>query len=175
MRDLLRSRSGHTALGYLIEIIAKGKLCPRPNVVVGAVSAVSVALWGSQRVETLRCQPGAVIPALSCGMEGGPLVMAEVFISMKRLLAKYGKDLQQLSWHTVLQLLSKAVKLCRAIKEEDKRVELSKQLHQLIDIVEELNRDGEYAGSTEQMYALIESCADERPTCSVLALMDYRA
>lgn len=58
---------------------------------------------------------------------------------------------------------------------EDKRAELSQQLHQLIDIVEELNREGEYGGSPEAMYALIERCADERPTDSVLALMDYRA
>lgn len=48
MRDLLRSRSGHTALGLLIEIIGKGKQCPQPKVIVGAVSAVSMALWGSQ-------------------------------------------------------------------------------------------------------------------------------
>lgn len=41
--------------------------------------------------------------------------MSEVFVSMKRLLAKYGKDLQQLSWHCVLQLLEKAVKLCREV------------------------------------------------------------
>uniref|UniRef100_A0A914ZTV8 Rap-GAP domain-containing protein n=1 Tax=Parascaris univalens TaxID=6257 RepID=A0A914ZTV8_PARUN len=175
MRDLLRSRSGHTALGLLIEIIGKGKQCPQPKVIVGAVSAVSMALWGSQRVETLRCQPGAVLPALASAMEAGALVMSEVFVSMKRLLAKYGKDLQQLSWHCVLQLLEKAVKLCREVPCEDKRAELSQQLHQLIDIVEELNREGEYGGSPEAMYALIERCADERPTDSVLALMDYRA
>uniref|UniRef100_A0A9J2Q841 Rap-GAP domain-containing protein n=1 Tax=Ascaris lumbricoides TaxID=6252 RepID=A0A9J2Q841_ASCLU len=175
MRDLLRSRSGHTALGLLIEIIGKGKQCPQPKVIVGAVSAVSMALWGSQRVETLRCQPGAVLPALASAMEAGALVMSEVFVSMKRLLAKYGKDLQQLSWHCVLQLLEKAVKLCREVPSEDKRAELSQQLHQLIDIVEELNREGEYGGSPEAMYALIERCADERPTDSVLALMDYRA
>ncbi|VDM48461.1 unnamed protein product [Toxocara canis] len=175
MRDLLRSRSGHTALGLLIEIIGKGKRCPKPKVIVGAVSAVSMALWGSQRVETLRCQPSAVIPALVFGMEAGPLVMGEVFVSVKRLLSKYGQDLQQLSWHCVLQLLEKAVKLCREVPPEEKRSELSQQLHQLIDMVEELNREGEYAGSTEAMYALIESCADERPAGSVLALMDYRA
>lgn len=61
------------------------------------------------------------------------------------------------------------------VPSEDKRAELSQQLHQLIDIVEELNREGEYGGSPEAMYALIERCADERPTDSVLALMDYRA
>ncbi|VDD87377.1 unnamed protein product, partial [Enterobius vermicularis] len=178
MRDLLLSRSGHRTLVLLIKIIGNSRNYGDQEIVVGSVSIVTVALWGSQRVETLRCQPTAVLPAMTMGMESSPRVMKEIFISVKRLLTKYGRNLQQLSWHSVIQLLNRALVLCKQLPSdvsEETTFDLKQNLHQLINIIEDLHKEGEFAGSVEAMYALIESCADERRTESVLALIDYKA
>uniref|UniRef100_A0A0N5AU55 Rap-GAP domain-containing protein n=1 Tax=Syphacia muris TaxID=451379 RepID=A0A0N5AU55_9BILA len=177
MRDLLRSRSGHRTLVLLIKIIAAGKHYNDEKIVIGAVSIVTMALWGSQRVETLRCQPTAVLPAMIKGMEASPRIMKEVFISVRRLLTKYGRNLQQLSWHSVIQLVNRALFLCKQTfdDKEEKGLNLKHDLHQLISIIEDLYLEGEFAGSVEAMYALIESCADERQTESIIALIDYKA
>lgn len=49
-------------------------------------------------------------------MEADPIIMREVFISLKRLLSKYGKELQQLTWHCVMQLLNKAADLLNNVR-----------------------------------------------------------
>ncbi|MFH4984682.1 hypothetical protein AB6A40_011391 [Gnathostoma spinigerum] len=175
MRDLLRSHCGHTVLSYLLGILDKAKEYRNQKVVVGAIDIIAMSLWGTQRVESLRCHPSAVLPVLAASMDAGPVVIREVFISIKRLIRKYGKDLQQLSWHCLLQLLSRAVVLCKKLPPEERRAELTQQLHLLIDMIEQLYRDGEYAGSPETMFSLIESCSSDRPPSSLIALLDHRA
>lgn len=48
MRDLLLSRSGHRTLVLLIKIIGNSRNYGDQEIVVGSVSIVTVALWGSQ-------------------------------------------------------------------------------------------------------------------------------
>lgn len=56
----------------------------------------------------------------------------------------------------------------------DNRKNLYQQLHKLIKIIEELYREGEFSGSPEAVFDLIERCTFERPPESVVALIDYR-
>lgn len=48
-------------------------------------------------------------------MEAGPQVVNEVLIAIRRLLNASGRNLQQLSWHCILQLLKQALKLCEQV------------------------------------------------------------
>ncbi|VDN21764.1 unnamed protein product [Gongylonema pulchrum] len=61
-----------------------------------------------------------------------------------------------------------------AAKWEGKGVEERARIHQLISMIEALHQSGDYAGSPEALYALVEGCADGRPSESIKALIDYR-
>ncbi len=52
---------------------------------------------------------------------------------------------------------------------------MSIALHKIISQIEQLYRQGEYAGSPDALFRLIEDCVELRPDESVVALIHYRA
>lgn len=48
------------------------------------------------------------------------------------------------------------------------------RVHHLLSIIENLYHDGDYGGSCEALYSLIECYIDERPVSSIIAVFEYR-
>ncbi|KAG7281917.1 hypothetical protein CRUP_002975 [Coryphaenoides rupestris] len=114
----------------------------------GAVFFVGMALWGAQRLSALKNTPTLVLPsfykAMSCANE---VVSYEIVLSITRLIKKYGKELQVVTWDILLAIIERL-------------------LQQI--------QNG-YHGCTEKFFSLVEKCADKRPDSSVLTLISYRA
>ncbi|KAM3719628.1 Tuberin [Dirofilaria immitis] len=174
MRDLLGSHYGHNVIKLLLDLLNDSANCPKTQVLVGAIYCIHTALWSRQHIDNLRCHPSVILPNMLLAMEATPQVINEVLIAIKRLLNSNGKSLQQLSWHYILQLLKHALKLCEQISWKEKVDEQRSRVHHLLSVIENLYHDGDYTGSPEMLYSLIESCIDERPVASVIALFDYR-
>uniref|UniRef100_A0A914C549 Rap-GAP domain-containing protein n=1 Tax=Acrobeloides nanus TaxID=290746 RepID=A0A914C549_9BILA len=180
MRIVLTSVNAYSALkmlqGILTNLTHSDNECTSHGVVVkivrGAVFCVAMALWGSQRIEVLRCPSSVMLPSLTEAMAVDPLAGKEVLLALKRLVGKYGKTLQQLTWNCVLQSLERAVKLCKA--DPLMRNEMLSELHKVINIIEHLYAENEYAGSSEAFFLLVELCVEDRPDESVIGLIDYK-
>ncbi|MCP9261515.1 Heterogeneous nuclear ribonucleoprotein Q [Dirofilaria immitis] len=164
MRDLLGSHYGHNVIKLLLDLLNDSANCPKTQVLVGAIYCIHTALWSRQ------CHPSKHVASNGSNSQ----VINEVLIAIKRLLNSNGKSLQQLSWHYILQLLKHALKLCEQISWKEKVDEQRSRVHHLLSVIENLYHDGDYTGSPEMLYSLIESCIDERPVASVIALFDYR-
>ncbi|KAK6103072.1 hypothetical protein QQG55_11065 [Brugia pahangi] len=174
MRGLLGSHYGHNVIKLMLDLLKDSANCPKTQVLVGAIYCIHTALWSQQNIGNLRCHPSVALPNMLPAMEAGPEVVNEVLIAIRRLLNASGKNLQQLSWHCILQLLKQALKLCEQISWKGKVREQRSRIHHLLSIIENLYHDGNYGGSSEALYSLIESYIDERPVTSIIALFDYR-
>uniref|UniRef100_A0A8R1TKT6 Rap-GAP domain-containing protein n=1 Tax=Onchocerca volvulus TaxID=6282 RepID=A0A8R1TKT6_ONCVO len=178
MRDLLESHYGHNVIKLILDLLRSSANCPKIQVLVGAIYCVHTALWSRQffyqHIDNLRCHPSVALRSMLPAMEAGPQVVNEVLIAVWRLLSANGKNLQQLSWHCILQLLKQALRLCEQMLWKEKINEQRSRVHHLLSVIENLYHDGDYAGSPEVLFSLIESCIDERPVPSVIALFDYR-
>ena len=54
------------------------------------------------------------------------------------------------------------------------RHEMLSELHKVINIIEHLYAENEYAGSSEAFFLLVELCVEDRPDESVIGLIDYK-
>ncbi len=134
------------------------------TVLRGAVYFIGMALWGSQRVETLRHRPAAVLPAFQSALSARSLIVTfEILLSLQRLIQKYGKDLQLVTWHVVLELIESTVfALEHTITAEEGR-QWQRLLHEIITLIEHLYENNAFGGSVEELFGLVELCARQRP------------
>ncbi|KAH7723216.1 rap/ran-GAP family protein [Aphelenchoides avenae] len=180
LRLILSSVNAYSALRLLQEMLSElpsnpANKVPHHKLVVilrGAVFTVSMALWGAQKVETLRCSPSVILPTLAVGMSFDPLVGKEALVGVRRLVGKYGKSLQQLTWTFVFQFLEAAVKIVK--QDPIAHGEMSYDLHRTINAIEGLYESKQYDGSSEALFQLVEHCIEDRPEDSALALIEYR-
>ncbi|KAJ8383689.1 hypothetical protein AAFF_G00215310 [Aldrovandia affinis] len=131
-----------------------------------------MALWGAHRLSALKNTPTLVLPsfyqAMSCANE---VVSYEIVLSITRLIKKYGKELQVVTWDILLNIIERLLQQIQTIGSH----ELKTIVHELLTTVEELYEQNGYHGSSERFFSLIEKCSDKRPESSVLTLISYRA
>jgi Asp-tRNA(Asn)/Glu-tRNA(Gln) amidotransferase C subunit len=58
---------------------------------------------------------------------------------------------------------------------KEKAVEFRDEFNKILTLIEQLHESNEYSGSPQSLFALVETCADQRPDKSVRQLLDYRA
>lgn len=119
---------------------------------------------------------------MSCANE---VVSYEIVLSITRLIKKYGKELQVVTWDILLgiieQLLHQIQVHAYTVLIDSKRkasvlhwpnllslqtigsAELKAIVYELLTTVEELYEQNGYHGSTEKFFILVEKCADKRP------------
>uniref|UniRef100_A0A452ELK5 Tuberin n=1 Tax=Capra hircus TaxID=9925 RepID=A0A452ELK5_CAPHI len=138
----------------------------------GAVFFVGMALWGAHRLYSLKNSPTSVLPsfyeAMTCPNE---VVSYEIVLSITRLIKKYRRDLQAVTWDILLNIIERLLQQLQSLDSP----ELSAIVHDLLSTVEELCDQNEFHGSQERYFELVERCADQRPESSVLNLITYRA
>ncbi|XP_013884014.1 tuberin [Austrofundulus limnaeus] len=172
MRKVLGTHLGHSAIYTMCRIMEERMYMEDAPLLRGAVFFVGMALWGAHRLPALKNTPTLVLPsfykAMSCANE---VVSYEIVLSITRLIKKYGKELQVVTWDILLGIIEQLLHQIQTIGS----AELKAIVYELLTTVEELYEQNGYHGSTEKFFILVEKCADKRPDASVLTLISYRA
>ncbi|XP_028257995.1 tuberin isoform X2 [Parambassis ranga] len=172
MRKVLGTHLGHSAIYTMCRIMEERVYMEDAPLLRGAVFFVGMALWGAHRLPALKNTPTLVLPsfykAMSCANE---VVSYEIVLSITRLIKKYGKELQVVTWDILLGIIERLLQQIQTIGSP----ELKAIVYELLTTVEELYEQNGYHGSTEKFFSLVEKCADKRPDASVLTLISYRA
>ncbi|NP_001272482.1 tuberin [Capra hircus] len=172
MRNLLGTHLGHSAIHHMCRIMEDRAYMEDAPLLRGAVFFVGMALWGAHRLYSLKNSPTSVLPsfyeAVTCPNE---VVSYEIVLSITRLIKKYRRDLQAVTWDILLNIIERLLQQLQSLDSP----ELSAIVHDLLSTVEELCDQNEFHGSQERYFELVERCADQRPESSVLNLITYRA
>ncbi|XP_077574320.1 tuberin isoform X6 [Stigmatopora nigra] len=172
MRKVLGTHLGHSAIYTMCRIMEEKVYTEDAPLLRGAVFFVGMALWGAHRLPALKNTPTLVLPsfykAMACANE---VVSYEIVLSITRLIRKYGKELQVVTWDILLGIIERLLQQIQAIGS----AELKAIVYELLTTIEELYEQNGYHGSTEKFFSLVEKCADKRPDASVLTLISYRA
>lgn len=124
-----------------------------------------------------------LIPATQAMSSANEVVSYEIVLSITRLIKKYGKELQVVTWDILLGIIERLLQqiqvrtiLQTLTQTRTERVtclssslqtigsaELKAIVYELLTTVEELYEQNGYHGSTEKFFSLVEKCADKRP------------
>ncbi|CAG5135505.1 unnamed protein product, partial [Candidula unifasciata] len=171
MRKLLGTYLGHSAIFTMCCMLQDKRQPVDVLLLRGAIFFTGMALWGSRRVTTLKHTHASVLPSFlqALSHENG-IVAYEVVLNLQRLVNKYGKDLQHVTWEIVLDILET---LLIQIDKCDFDKKVAVETHQVITTMETLNSTRQFFGPNARLFKIVEMCASKRPTSSVCALMDY--
>lgn len=117
------------------------------------------------------------------------VVSYEIVLSITRLIKKYGKELQVVTWDILLGIIERLlqqIQVCITTPKCSRSVrkcsfcdhiglslqtigsaELKAIVYELLTTVEELYEQNSYHGSMEKFFNLVEKCADKRPVSVV--------
>ncbi|XP_028353781.1 tuberin isoform X1 [Physeter macrocephalus] len=172
MRNLLGTHLGHSAIYHMCRIMEDRAYMEDAPLLRGAVFFVGMALWGAHRLYSLKNSPTSVLPsfyeAMTCPNE---VVSYEIVLSITRLIKKYRRELQAVTWDILLKIVERLLQQLQSLDSP----ELRAIVHDLLTTVEELCDQNEFHGSQERYFELVERCADQRPESSLLNLITYRA
>uniref|UniRef100_H3D990 Tuberin n=1 Tax=Tetraodon nigroviridis TaxID=99883 RepID=H3D990_TETNG len=172
MRKVLGTHLGHSAIYTMCRIMEEKVYTEDAPLLRGAVFFVGMALWGAHRLPALKNTPTLVLPSFYKAMSSANEVVSyEIVLSITRLIKKYGKELQVVTWDILLGIIERLLQQIQTIGS----AELKAIVYELLTTVEELYEQNGYHGSTEKFFNLVEKCADKRPDPSVLTLISYRA
>ncbi|XP_039630623.1 tuberin isoform X3 [Polypterus senegalus] len=172
MRKVLGTHLGHSAIYTMCRIMEDRAYMDDAALLRGAVFFVGMALWGAYRLITLKNTPTSVLPSFYKAMTcANAVVSYEIVLSVTRLIKKYGKELQVVTWDILLNIIERLLQQIQKIG----TIELKSIVHELLTAVEELCEKSEFHGPQERFFGLIEKYSDKRPESSVLMLLSYRA
>uniref|UniRef100_A0A7M4F875 Tuberin n=1 Tax=Crocodylus porosus TaxID=8502 RepID=A0A7M4F875_CROPO len=172
MRNLLGTHLGHSAIYNMCRIMEDRTYMADAALLRGAVFFVGMALWGAHRLHSLKNSPTSVLPSFLKAMTcSNAVVSYEIVLSITRLIKKYGKELQAVTWDILLDIIERLLQQLQSLESPD----LKSIVHDLLTTVEELCDQNDFHGSEERFFELVERCADQRPESSVLNLITYRA
>ncbi|CAL1542795.1 unnamed protein product [Lymnaea stagnalis] len=171
MRKLLGTYLGHSAIFTMCSILQNKKQPVDVLLLRGAIFFTGMALWGSRRVPTLKYTHASILPSFSQALcHENNIVAYEIVLSLQRLVHKYGKDLEHVTWNIILDILEK---LLNQMDKCDFDKKVATETHQVITTIETLNTSRQFFGPTARLFKIVEMCASKRPTSSVCALIDY--
>ncbi|XP_032872681.1 tuberin isoform X3 [Amblyraja radiata] len=172
MRKVLGTHLGHSAIYTMCRIMEDRMHMDDAALLRGAVFFVGMALWGAHRLITLKSTPTSVLPSFYKAMTSANAVVSyEIVLSITRLIKKYGKELQVVTWEQLIDIIERLLQQIETLGSN----ELSIIVHELLTTIEELYELNDYHGPQERLFALIEKCSNKRPEISVLTLVSYRA
>uniref|UniRef100_A0A674JAG2 Tuberin n=1 Tax=Terrapene triunguis TaxID=2587831 RepID=A0A674JAG2_9SAUR len=171
MRNLLGTHLGHSAIYNMCRIMEDRAYMMDAALLRGAVFFVGMALWGAHRLYSLKNSPTSVLPSFLKAMTcPNAVVSYEIVLSITRLIKKYGKELQAVTWDILLDIVERLLQQLQVENQDLKSI-----VHALLTTVEELYDQNEFHGSEERYFELVERCADQRPESSLLNLITYKA
>lgn len=157
---------------------------PDHSVLRGAVFFIGMSLWGAQKVENLRHTPCSVLPSLLQALQcNSPIVTFEVLITCQRLIQKYGRELQIITWDLIMQILERIYDLATSTTttasssknfSSKDLIKITPIFHEILTSIEKFYEQNLFNGSPEQLYSLVERSSTERPDLSIFKLLSYR-
>ncbi|XP_078611279.1 tuberin-like isoform X3 [Branchiostoma floridae x Branchiostoma japonicum] len=174
MRNLLGTHLGHSSIYTMCTILQDSHNRSDHQLLRGAVFYVGMSLWGAGRVNSLRLTPTSVLPSFLQALSSNNTIVAyEVVLIIHRLIKKYGKDLQQVTWEILTDILEALLKYIQTSPAASESLLLN--FHAVLSTVEFLHENKCFNGSSERLFGIIEKFANKRPESSVLLLVSYRA
>ncbi|XP_067929120.1 tuberin-like isoform X2 [Watersipora subatra] len=178
MRELLGTHLGHSALFTLTGILQNRENLNDSVLQHGAIFFIGMALWASQRVDTLHVSATAVLPAFKVALASNNTKVAyEVSLTVLRLVRKYGKSQPSILWDHVLDILDHLHDLIKRGAPHDTAIteKISNNLHDVLTAMEDLQDSCTYSSSPDRLFEFIEMCSASRPEASVTMLLEHRA
>ena len=165
-RKLLGTHLGHSALYNLCQIVQSPEHRLYVKLVRGAVYFIGCALWGPNRVPSLRYTAMSVLPFLISSLHSPHQpVLLEVAIQVRELVVGQGEQLTAPEWEETVALLQRMVSRIDCC--EEVRASVEEQLKATIGEMETLAMTERYTGSRTRLYELIESVSTLCPEASV--------
>ncbi|KAG8557408.1 hypothetical protein GDO81_016628 [Engystomops pustulosus] len=172
MRNLLGTHLGHSAIYTMSRIMEDRVYSEDAPLLRGAVFFVGMGLWGAHRIFCLKNSPISVLPSFIKAMNyPNAVVSYEIVLSIKRLIKKYGRELQAVAWDIVLDIVERLLQQLQLLRSS----ELKAAIHNVLSAVEELFDQNDFHGDEERFFDLVEKNSDDRPAASVVNLITYRA
>ncbi|XP_067006155.2 tuberin isoform X2 [Anabrus simplex] len=176
MRNLLGTHMGHSALYTMCRILQEPSSLQDIFLLRGAVFYISMGLWGTKPVTTLKHKLTSVLPSFLHALESKhSVVMYEVILSIQRLINKYGLELHEPSWDVVLKIIETIIDHIEPSSHSASVSLITSHLHDTICTIEQLIERRQFNGSVHRVFELIERCSPVRPESSVLRLITYLA
>ncbi|XP_060063487.1 tuberin-like isoform X5 [Ylistrum balloti] len=178
MKKLLGTHLGHSSIYTMCCMLQDRRQPTDHNLLRGSVFFVGMALWGSKKVPTLKHTFSSVLPSfLQVLSTNSHIVAYEVVLSIHRLVKKYGKDLQHVTWNIVMDILEGLLKLMEVSVPNQPPLDprMPVDFHDILSIIEDLHMHGHFAGCVSRFFKIIEMCASKRPESSVSMLITHHA
>ncbi|KAF6037720.1 TSC2 [Bugula neritina] len=178
MKELLGTHLGYSALSTLTNILHNRQNQSDGSLLRGAVFFIGMALWGSQRVNTLQVSATAVLPAFKIALASNNTKTAyEISLTVLRLVRKFGKAQPYILWENVLDILDSLYLHIKngSVGESQILDKISNNLHDIVTAIEELQDTCTYCGPADRLFNFIEMCAASRPESSVTMLLEHRS
>ncbi|XP_063445540.1 tuberin-like isoform X1 [Mytilus trossulus] len=178
MRKLLGTHLGHSTIYTMCCMLQNRRQPIDHELLRGAVFFIGMALWGCKKVPSLKHTASSVLPSfLQVLSTNSYLVGHEVILSVQRLLKKYGKELQYVTWNCILDIMESLLKLFETPVQPTQSgfTQMVANLHEILTTIEELYAHGHYSGCVSRFFKIIELCSTKRPESSVSMLIDYDA
>ncbi|XP_061175149.1 tuberin-like isoform X1 [Saccostrea echinata] len=178
MRKLLGTHLGHSSIYTMCCMMQDVKNVHDQELLRGVVYFVGMALWGYRKVPTLKHTFSSVLPSFLQVLESNSFIVAhEVVLNIQRLVKKYGKELQHVTWQIVLNILESLLKLLEnpAFAQPTHDPRLQADLHDILTNIEQLHAQGQFSGCITRFFKIIEMCANKRPESSVSLLIEHQA
>ncbi|XP_073504490.1 tuberin isoform X4 [Phyllobates terribilis] len=172
MRNLLGTHLGHSAIYTMSRIMEDKDYSEDAPLLRGAVFFVGMGLWGAHRLFCLKNSPISVLPSFIKAMNcPNAVVSYEIVLSITRLIKKYGREVQAVTWDVVLDIVKRLFQQLQVLRSQ----ELRAAVHNLLTAIEELYDQNEFHGEGDRFFELVEKNSDERPASSVVNLITYRS
>ncbi|PAV76603.1 hypothetical protein WR25_26492 isoform B [Diploscapter pachys] len=179
-KSLLTSQLGHRTFKVMLRILEidggiegiDQKAFER--MLRGCVFCLANANWGTSQIDTVRViTPALIIPHMQKAVAVSESICRDVLFAIRRLILKYGKDLQQITWLAIINLFERVFELVDQKFKHNQDCE--PELHELLRLVEQLYKDNQLNANPDHLFNLIEKCSMHMKDVSVLKLIEYRA
>ncbi|XP_053386314.1 tuberin-like isoform X2 [Mercenaria mercenaria] len=174
MRKLLGTHLGHSTIYTMCSMLQSGKQPIDYTLLRGAIFYIGMALWGSRKVAFLKHTPSAVLPSfLHVLSSGNAMIAYEVTLSVQRLVKKYGKELPSSTWDIILDILETVLRQLETAQDLSAHPQTPVELHDTLSTIEQLQEHGQFSGSVDRFFNIIEMCPAKRPENSVILLISH--
>eukprot|EP00002_Diphylleia_rotans_P010377 TRINITY_DN2081_c0_g1_i4.p1 TRINITY_DN2081_c0_g1~~TRINITY_DN2081_c0_g1_i4.p1 ORF type:complete len:1614 (+),score=272.90 TRINITY_DN2081_c0_g1_i4:73-4914(+) len=170
IQNMLISHIGHRTIRELCGILKNPANQDAVPLLRGAVFCLTMACWGSERIESLQYSFSSILYSFDAVLDGHHgIIDYEVTLSLQRLVKKYGPKLQ-VEWDPIISMLNKLYPHATVETENS----LVKSLFKILDIISEMHAQGTFTGNTEQFFSVLELYKDFRNEDAMDEIIEYR-
>uniref|UniRef100_A0AC35EXT9 CYTH domain-containing protein n=1 Tax=Panagrolaimus sp. PS1159 TaxID=55785 RepID=A0AC35EXT9_9BILA len=136
----------------------------------GAVDLYTMLFWGPDRIKNMEMPLTPMLEYLFKAIEFHRLVCTEVLKSLSVIVVKHGAELDPASWESVLKILFKVSEIDDVLEDED----IIKKFDYVVSHICKIVTHGNFHGSIEHYFDLVEATATLQADEALLTLIDYK-